>query len=41
MNKIRSSEITPEHIYLNRRSFMIGVGSAATLALAACTLPGE
>lgn len=41
MNKIRSSEITPEHIYLNRRKFMIGVGSAATLALAACTLPGS
>lgn len=36
MEKIRSSEITPEHVYLNRRKFMIGVGSAAALALAAC-----
>jgi sulfoxide reductase catalytic subunit YedY len=36
MKKIRSSEITPEHIYLDRRKFMIGVGSAAALALAAC-----
>ena len=39
MEKIRSSEITPEHIYLNRRKFMVGVGSAAALALAACSAP--
>jgi methionine sulfoxide reductase catalytic subunit len=38
MVKIRSSEITPEHIYLNRRAFMVGAGSVAAgaLALAAC-----
>ncbi|MEZ4860029.1 MAG: protein-methionine-sulfoxide reductase catalytic subunit MsrP [Caldilineaceae bacterium] len=43
MLKIRSSEITPEHIYLSRRKFMIGIGSAAVgaLALAACDgMPG-
>ncbi len=37
MAKIPFSEITPEHIYLNRRKFMVGAGSAASLAvLAAC-----
>ena len=38
MQKIRSSEITPEHVYMNRRKFMVGAGSLATgaLALAAC-----
>ena len=38
MIKIRSSEITPEHVYLNRRQFMKGVGAAALSAamLAAC-----
>lgn len=38
MLKIASSEITPEHIYLNRRRFMVGAGSLAvgSLALAAC-----
>jgi len=37
MVEISPSEITPEHIFLNRRKFMIGAGSAATLmALAAC-----
>lgn len=37
MIKISSSEITPEHIYLNRRKFMVGAGSiAGALALAAC-----
>lgn len=37
MTKIPSSEITPEHIYLSRRSFMVGVGAlAAGAALAAC-----
>lgn len=41
MNKIRSSEITPEHVYLNRRKFMVGAGSlaAGALALAACNMP--
>ena len=38
MVKIRSSEITPEHIYLSRRKFMIGIGAIAlsSVALAAC-----
>jgi sulfoxide reductase catalytic subunit YedY len=37
MQKIPSSEITPEHIYLSRRQIMKGsVFSAAALALAAC-----
>ncbi len=37
MNKIPASAITPENIYLNRRKFMIGIGSAAAVAtLAAC-----
>jgi sulfoxide reductase catalytic subunit YedY len=40
MVEISPSEVTPEHIYLNRRKFMIGAGSAATLvALAACSAP--
>ena len=35
--KIRSSEITSESVYLNRRKFMIGAGAiAASTALAAC-----
>ena len=39
--KIPSSEITPEHVYLNRRQFMRGVGLAAgALAVAACAAPG-
>ncbi len=38
---IPSSEITPEHIYLNRRRFMSALGLAAgSLAIAACTAPG-
>ncbi|MBX3000757.1 MAG: protein-methionine-sulfoxide reductase catalytic subunit MsrP [Caldilineaceae bacterium] len=38
MPKISASEITPEHIYLNRRKFMKGIGSLAlgTVALSAC-----
>jgi sulfoxide reductase catalytic subunit YedY len=37
MIKIPSSEITPEHIYLNRRQFMKGIGALAVgTALAAC-----
>lgn len=37
MKKIRSSEITPEHVYLSRRRFMKGAGLlAASAVLAAC-----
>ena len=37
MVKIKSSEITPEHVYLSRRKFMVGIGALATsAALAAC-----
>jgi sulfoxide reductase catalytic subunit YedY len=37
MIKIKPSEITPEHIYLSRRKFMVGVGAlAAGSALSAC-----
>ena len=38
MKTIKSSEITPEHIYLNRRDFLKGLGivSASALVLAAC-----
>ena len=37
MIKIPSSEITPEHVYLNRRQFMkVAAFSAGALALAAC-----
>ena len=40
MKKLSRSELTPEHVYLNRRKFMIGAGSAAgALALAACAMP--
>ena len=37
MNKIRSSEITPEHLYLSRRQFIAGAGAVAASAfLSAC-----
>jgi sulfoxide reductase catalytic subunit YedY len=38
MIKIQSSEITPEHIYLSRRKFMVGIGAlaASSALLAAC-----
>jgi sulfoxide reductase catalytic subunit YedY len=38
MKNIKSSEITPEHIYLNRREFLKGLGvvSASALVMAAC-----
>ncbi len=40
MDKIPSSEITPEHIYLSRRQWMRGIGAlAGAAALAACTSP--
>lgn len=42
MIKIRSSEITPEHIYLSRRKFMVGIGAlaASSALLAACGVQG-
>ena len=40
MSKIRSSEITPEHLYLSRRRFLAGAGAAAAGAfLSACGVP--
>jgi methionine sulfoxide reductase catalytic subunit len=36
---IHSSEITPEHIYMNRRKFMAAAGTAATAALLAACAP--
>lgn len=38
MQKIKSSEITPESVYLSRRKFMIGIGAlaASSAVLAAC-----
>ena len=37
MVKIKSSEITPEHVYLNRRQLIVGMGAlAAASVLAAC-----
>jgi methionine sulfoxide reductase catalytic subunit len=41
MIKIRSSEITPEHVYISRRKFMVGIGAlaASSAALAACIAP--
>jgi methionine sulfoxide reductase catalytic subunit len=41
MKKIRSSEITPEGLYLSRRKFLAGLGTlAAGAALASCRAPG-
>lgn len=37
--KIRSSEITPEHIYINRRKFMVGAGMVAAGATVAACVP--
>jgi sulfoxide reductase catalytic subunit YedY len=40
VNTILSSEITPEHLYLSRRKFLIGAGAvAATAVLSACGIP--
>jgi methionine sulfoxide reductase catalytic subunit len=41
MVKIDRSEVTPYHVYLNRRKFMVGAGSlaAGALALAGCSMP--
>jgi len=37
MVKIQSSEITPEHVYINRRQFMrLGALAVGAAALAAC-----
>jgi sulfoxide reductase catalytic subunit YedY len=38
MTKINPSEITPEHVYLSRRKFMVGIGALVTssLVLSAC-----
>ncbi|MCB9151322.1 MAG: protein-methionine-sulfoxide reductase catalytic subunit MsrP [Caldilineaceae bacterium] len=37
MTKIHSSEITPKHVFLNRRKFMVGAGlTMGAVALAAC-----
>jgi len=38
MTNIKPSEITPEHIYLSRRKFMVGIGAlaASSAVLAAC-----
>lgn len=43
MIKIKSSEITPEHIYLSRRKFMVGIGAlaASSAILAACGPAGN
>jgi sulfoxide reductase catalytic subunit YedY len=41
MAKISSSEITPEHIYLSRRKFMVGIGAlAAGSLISACGVKG-
>jgi methionine sulfoxide reductase catalytic subunit len=38
MRHIDPAEVTPEHVYVNRRRFMVGIGAAAAgVALAACT----
>jgi sulfoxide reductase catalytic subunit YedY len=43
MTDIKSSEITPEHIYLSRRRFMVGIGAlaAGSLVLSACGAGGS
>jgi methionine sulfoxide reductase catalytic subunit len=38
---VRSSEITPEHVYLNRRSFMRAAGLTSAAALLAACADGE
>jgi len=38
MDKLPGDKVTPEHLYLSRRKFIMGVGAvAATAFLAACT----
>jgi sulfoxide reductase catalytic subunit YedY len=41
MIKIKSSEITPEHVYKNRRQFMKGIGALALGAVAVAACGGE
>jgi sulfoxide reductase catalytic subunit YedY len=42
MIKIHPSEITPEHVYVNRRQFLIGAGAViASWALGGCACPQE
>jgi sulfoxide reductase catalytic subunit YedY len=42
VKKIRSSEITPEHLFLSRRKFLAGLGTlAAGAVLASCQAPGS
>jgi len=43
MRKIDPSEITPEHLYLSRRKFMVGIGALVTssLILNACRPSGQ
>ena len=42
MKKIRPSEITPEHVYVNRRGFMVGLAAlAAGSVLSACARQPE
>jgi sulfoxide reductase catalytic subunit YedY len=42
MKEIHPSEITPEHVYVNRRQFLLSLGAVtASLALSGCTCPQE
>ncbi|MBI4283563.1 MAG: protein-methionine-sulfoxide reductase catalytic subunit MsrP [Chloroflexi bacterium] len=43
MRKLKSSEITPEHVYLSRRRFLTGISAvvASTVLLGACRLTGS
>ena len=42
MNRIKESEVTPEHLFLSRRRFIIGVGAlAAGTVLTACGAGGS
>jgi sulfoxide reductase catalytic subunit YedY len=42
MKKIHRSEITPEHIYLDRRKFMVGIGALITgMVMSACAEPSD
>jgi sulfoxide reductase catalytic subunit YedY len=42
MKKVRSSEITPEHIYINRRQFLLGAGAVVvSWALNGCACPQQ
>ena len=41
MTKINPSEITPEHVYVSRRRFMVGIGALVTSALALSACRGQ